>query len=354
MHCSPAEVLLDAMGCGTSSKQDDVSCKVSAEQASGNSNKTVPLVSSDYPAFTRQEDEVKWLRLKLEQEKNEKEWLLSRTVHQASSSSSSATTSGISSANLQEDLCWLRKAFDAEKTEKAWLMTRFEVAEAQLQTRREECVELRAQLVAYQIGHKAAPQPLHRSVKDGGLIPEPGLPGVVMEPYSPTDALATSPALSSRADLGSPCSTESPKHPSLKDRRGMRSLSVDTLGGDKRKEAASPRPQAASPRPTPAAAPAPLVLQPSADASPRSKAKSTFSHNNPTEPASPLLRKRLSYKEKAIPSSMLPVTMEAQEALPVQPLKIDAFKVSTLDDDFPASPKRKRKSAVFNEATGAS
>lgn len=319
------------MGAGASSKQSD-------GKASENSHKTIALASAEghalrqdsheCHALSRLEDEVRWLRIKVEQEKREKEWTMSRSTicnHQASSSSSCATTASaapVATVNPEEDLIWLRRAVDAEKAEKGWLMARFEVLEARLKTRNEECSNLRAQLLAGQTG-QAAPaqeQPEHRSSVGFSL---PGTPAV-MDPYSPSE-LNRSPSAGSL---------------SLKERRGLK-LGVTT----QYKEGVPTKALSQQVEQRPAPVLSAKVTEPHT-APVTANRRSTFGSNNPVEPESPLLARRKSAEK----FPRVAAKVEVQPASPsISPtLKVDAFKVSQLEEDCPASPKRKKRVNTFH------
>lgn len=287
------------MGCGASSKQR--SAKI---QASESSEKTVTL-SPERDALDKLDDEVRWLRMKLEQ-----------------ASSSSGSTSSTMPTPEEEELMWLRKAFDAEKREKAWLMGQFELLEAKVKTRNEECSRLRAQISAWQTSRGSPPPEQPVLDKDR--------PKSINYHRQPS--------------IGSPASPTT----SLKERRGLK-LGVDTGQGPAVKAIQSMTNSPIPPAVSSANAAKMSTPKENAQAAHSANNKSTYASNNPTEPPSPLLMRRVnSTNSKKGPSTLLPVPVEVPQPQPQ--LKIEAIKASTLE--CPESPKRARKRSKTYTSTG--
>jgi len=345
------------MGSGSSSrsKKDATSAKVSPHYQNG-------LSSS---ADCGQLEDIAWLRLKIDQEKKEKEWIMSRVDSQACASPGAATFGGSSASvvRLEEDVIWLRKAFDAEKTEKMWMMARVDAVEAKLQTKVDEISVLRSQLVGRQSAQPESPFAQgHTTKMQDTTMRSPLSPNVVKEVYSPTRQESTKSAQpespftqgqttkmqKTHPDAVTPLSPTSPAVAplsptlSLKERRGLK-LQVTTAGLDGKVPASSMERS-------------PLVIKEEEKVLGPSKSEemvhsaaptptngaSTYSVAHPEEPMSPLLLRRKTKNQLEGPHIKVPVPVTLPLVQEQSPLKIQAFKVSALEE-CPSSPKRARK-----------
>merc|ERR1719440_635039 len=146
--------------------------------------------------------------------------------------------------------------------------------------------------------------------------------------------------------MGSPTATTS-----LKERRGLK-LGIDTGGGAAAKavQAATNSPPAVQKTPEKlSVSTEPKVLMPKEEATMDRSAsqRSTYSSNNPVEPASPLLVRRMGSTPG--PDVKLPVPVEVPQPQPQ--LRIEATKAANMDLEAPSSPKRvRRKSGILNAA----
>jgi len=302
------------MGSGATSKQRRVD--VSPAEASGYSGKTV---SSPFSEFCTAEDEVKWLRFKLSEEKKEKDLMMNTVMnrgdHQAPSSSSCADAAG---KRNEQEIIWLRRMFDAEKTEKAWVMARIEGLEAQLKTRSEECASLtRSLLGGRQAGRGTVPpeqppmipgSPAPKKVwkEDPPVPPVPPTRSVVIDPISPSKEFGPSKEALEKSPSGSPKDAFPPSPGgslSLKERRGLK-MAIGT-GKEKAPLAVSTSGVVSGTNALVADSAAPLLLpapqeafarQVSSESQSPNSRLSTHSHNFPMEPMSPLLARRTGNK----------------------------------------------------------
>merc|ERR1719440_1010818 len=148
--------------------------------------------------------------------------------------------------------------------------------------------------------------------------------------------------------MGSPTATTS-----LKERRGLK-LGIDTGGGAAAKavQAATNSPPAVQKTPEKlSVSTEPKVLMPKEEATMDRSAsqRSTYSSNNPVEPASPLLVRRMGSTPGSTkgPDVKLPVPVEVPQPQPQ--LRIEATKAANMDLEAPSSPKRvRRKSGILN------
>lgn len=348
------------MGSGASRKQSNCN----GAQVSGVINKTIALAPPECQAL---EEEVRWLRLKLEEEQMEKEWMMSR---QAPASSSTATQNGAAPLFLgpEEDLVWLRRAWDVEKKEKAWLMARFEAIEAKLKTKNEECSVLRSLISANQTGS----QPEFRDGTSKIGLPAPELRDAASKPWLPGQPVVD-PVSPTGVDPISPISPNSSGKLSLKERRGLKlgvttsglatnhtvgpsvpsvctndrsgtSVVVDQSDSSIDKPTRAVSSEDGVPTLGPKEIKEPCLL-------PSPAQRSTFNYNNLTEPMSPLLARRMmkSPKGSDVRQPLLVLEPESDSA---PKLCVNAVKMSSLDM-VPHSPKRaKRKNDDFGEASG--
>lgn len=349
------------------------------------------------------DEEVQWLRRALEQEKKEKEWLMSRFEQKtsfvpSSSSGSRGSPDPLEMRRMQEEVSLLRRAVDAEKSEKEWIMKRFERIEADLQSRTQECAQLRVQLSSHSTvtvpGHlptmgtaKAQPQDV--------VLPQ--LPGQPQSPGQPQ--LPGQPMASAGKSLGTSASTdslnaESPTGASknLKARRGL-SLSIQTkkepaeakvsredtpmpanaappLSGSEK-----PKLEVATAPPKPSLAPSKRqeFLQKLADekreilrepmtAHIGGSQRSTWSSRSDIEPMSPLLKRRQGRGTASADVSSWSNDFSAATLGATDPpgtgtaLSIATPKLEKLEDDVPCSPKiiprrKNRRSGTGDGAT---
>jgi len=302
------------------------------------------------------EDEVQWLRRALEQEKREKEWLMTRFEQQtfgpASSSGSKQSANGTPDPmvmkRMQEELGLLRKALDAEKVEKEWLMKRFERVESDLHTRTQECAQLREKLLearpAVAPGQlpSLTPVGLEERHKNQQL---PELPGQLSSP-SPTEVLSPnstgSGSLKARRGLNltvatgkKPEKTSSDGITKLPEKPPVENAPMQENPQPEKKELAPSKRQEFLQRLQESG---PITNEPMTACVFSSSKRSTWAATNNEEPMSPLLRRRRGTAgTQDVPTqSMRSLIMSQQVG---GGLSISTPKLEKLEDDVPMSPK---------------